>query len=82
MAARVLVCRSFWSRLVGSAAPGLRSGDTLRFPSTRVIHTFFGRLPLEVRFLSASGETLRLIRSPRRGCVYGCLGAVSVEEVL
>jgi len=77
---RVLTCRSFWSRLLGTALPGLRAGDVLVFPNTRTVHTFFGPVPAQIRFLSPNGETLKTIETPRRARVYGFLGAASVEE--
>ena len=69
---------SFWRRLRGLAfAP---PGSDLHLPRCRSVHTFGMRYPLDLLWLDAAGEVLRIDRAvpPRR--VRTCWRARSVIE--
>jgi uncharacterized protein len=78
---RVFVARSWQARLLGLAwLDELPSDCGLLIPGCRSVHTFGMRFALDVVFLGANGETLRVARAvpPRR--VLWCRGAAAVLE--
>jgi hypothetical protein len=79
---RYIVCADFWSRFLGAARPCVRPGDTLVFPSSKAVHTLFGRLPARILFLAPDGTVLHRVDQPKRGRVYFCLKAEQIQEAL
>jgi uncharacterized membrane protein (UPF0127 family) len=79
---RVLEAATPRSRLLGlMGIDDLPEGVGLHLRPTRSVHTFGMRFPLDLLWLDARGEVLRVDRSvpPRR--VVGCRAARSVIEV-
>ena len=73
---------TFLARLRGLAGlDDLPRGIGLHFPRTRSLHTFGMRFALDLHWLDADGEVVRVDRGvpPRR--LRGCKAATSVVEV-
>jgi hypothetical protein len=78
----VLVGTTFRARLIGlTGLPALPHGLGLLLPATRSVHTFGMRFTLDLIWLDAAGNVLRVDRSvpPRR--VRRCRGAWGVVEL-
>jgi uncharacterized membrane protein (UPF0127 family) len=77
----VRVARSFRERLIGLAFVREPPADGLLLPRTRSVHTFGMRFALDLHWLGADGEVVRIDRAvpPRR--LRTCLRARSVLEV-
>ncbi len=59
----------------------LPAGVGLHFPKTRSLHTFGMRFPLDLHWLDADGEVVRVDRGVPRRRLRACKQAVSVVEV-
>ena len=75
------VAHSFRERLIGLAFLREPPADGLLLPRTRSVHTFGMRFALDLHWLGADGEVVRVDRAvpPRR--LRTCLRARSVLEV-
>ena len=61
--------------------PALRDGDGLLLTPCASVHTLFLRHSIEVVFLAADGEVLRVVQHLRPWCGASCRGARSVLEL-
>jgi uncharacterized membrane protein (UPF0127 family) len=72
---------TFRSRLLGLALlRGLPPGHALAIPHCRSVHTFGMRFPIDVVFLDAAGNVLRIDRSVPRRRLLRCSRAFAVLE--
>ncbi len=59
LADRVIVCDSFFSRLLGALpAGGIEEGKALIFPRTGAIHTWFMRRPIDLLYFGEAGKII------------------------
>lgn len=80
--ARVHVARGPRARLLGLALMrDLEADRALLIPRCRSVHTFGMRFPIDVLFLDAHGEIVRIAEGVPPGRVVRCRGADSVIEV-
>jgi uncharacterized membrane protein (UPF0127 family) len=75
------VARGFRERLVGLAWTRSPRVDALLLPACRSVHTFGMRFPLDLYWLDASGEIVRVDRGVRPWRVARCGRARAVVEV-
>ena len=75
------VARGFWERVVGLAWARSPRAAALLIPRCRSVHTFGMRFPLDLYWLDARGEVVRVDRGvpPRR--IIRCRRASCVIEV-
>jgi len=79
---RVPVARGPLSRLLGLAyLDRHRAGSGLLLPRCSSVHTFGMRFPLDVVFLDAAGEPVRIVRSVPARRFVSSRGAVAVLEM-
>lgn len=59
-----LVARKFFTRFFGlMGKTHLPANQAIVFPKCNSIHTFFMRMPIDVVFVSATGEVVRVLNS-------------------
>jgi uncharacterized protein len=75
------VARGFRERLVGLAWARSPRVDALLLPRCRSVHTFGMRFPLDLYWLDARGEIVRIDRGMQPWRVAHCRRARSVVEV-
>jgi len=75
------VARGFRERLVGLAWARSPRVDALLLPGCRSVHTLGMRFPLDLYWLDASGEIVRVDRGVRPWRVAHCGRARAVVEV-
>ena len=75
------VARSFRERLVGLAWARSPRAAALLLPRCRSVHTFGMRFPLDLYWLDARGELVRVDRGVPPWRVVGCRAARCVIEV-
>jgi uncharacterized membrane protein (UPF0127 family) len=75
------VGRGFWQRLIGLAWSRSPRAAALLLPRCRSVHTFGMRFALDLFWLDAWGEIVRVDRAVRPCRVRRCRAARSVIEV-
>jgi uncharacterized membrane protein (UPF0127 family) len=75
------VARGFRERLVGLAWSGTPRAAALLLPRCRSVHTFGMRFALDLFWLDASGEVVRVDHGVRPWRIARCRAARSVIEV-
>ena len=75
------VARGFWERLLGLAWSRSPRAGALLLPRCRSVHTFGMRFALDLFWLDARGEIVRVDRGVRPWRIVRCAGARSVIEV-
>src|SRR6476620_6066878 len=75
------VARGFRERLIGLAWSRSPRAGALLLPGCRSVHTFGMRFALDLFWLDASGEIVRVDRGVRPWRVVRCRGARAVIEV-
>lgn len=59
-----VVARNFFTRFLGlMGRTHLPANEAIIFPKCNSIHTFFMRMPIDVVFVSATGEVVRVLNS-------------------
>ena len=76
-----LVARRFRERLIGLSWSRSPRAAALLLPRCRSVHTFGMRFALDLFWLDAGGEIVRVDRGVRPWRVVRCRGARSVVEV-
>lgn len=76
---QLVVARTFIDRLLGMVAYR-RSGVVLGFPRCSSVHTCFMRAPIDLVFVGACGEILRVERHVPPWRISSCRGARMVLE--
>lgn len=82
MLPRLLIADTLWRRGVGLLGQGSLDADTgLWMEPCNGIHTFLMRFPIDVLFLGADGEALRVVQAlpPNRVCGFVRGARVVVE---
>jgi uncharacterized membrane protein (UPF0127 family) len=75
------VAKGFFERLVGLAWSRSPRAAALLLPGCRSVHTFGMRFPLDLFWLDARGQIVRVDRGVRPWRVRHCRGARAVVEV-
>ena len=78
---RVIEATGFAARLRGLAGPRPPAGVALHLPRCRSVHTFGMRVALDLVWLDAAGDVVRVDRAVPARRVRACWRARSVLEV-